>query len=57
MLLQSVWRLNFDPQTNVIDVSMSRLRARLDEGFDLPMLETVRGVGFRLTAPPSAQLP
>jgi two-component system OmpR family response regulator len=54
MLLQSVWRINFDPQTNVIDVNMSRLRARLDEGFTSPMLETVRGVGFRLVAPPEA---
>lgn len=54
MLLQSVWRINFDPQTNVIDVNMSRLRARLDEGFEAPMLETVRGVGFRLVATPEA---
>lgn len=48
MLLQKVWHLNFDPQTNVIDVNMSRLRARLEDGFDKPILETVRGMGFRL---------
>jgi two-component system, OmpR family, response regulator len=48
MLLQKVWNLTFDPQTNVIDVSMSRLRNRLEEGFEQPVLETVRGMGFRL---------
>ncbi|MGJ3647684.1 response regulator transcription factor [Sphingomonas sp. GlSt437] len=48
MLLRAVWNLGFDPQTNVIDVSMSRLRQRLDEGFVTPMIETVRGAGFRL---------
>ncbi|MDC7684628.1 response regulator transcription factor [Asticcacaulis sp. BYS171W] len=48
MLLQKVWKLNFDPQTNVIDVNMSRLRNRLEEGFTQPVLETVRGAGFRL---------
>jgi len=48
MLLQKVWHLNFDPQTNVIDVNLSRLRNRLEEGFDRPILETVRGAGFRL---------
>ncbi len=48
MLLQQVWHLNFDPQTNVIDVNMSRLRHRLEDGFERAVLETVRGVGFRL---------
>lgn len=48
MLLEKVWHLNFDPQTNVIDVNLSRLRIRLEEGFDHPILETVRGAGFRL---------
>jgi len=52
MLLQKVWNLSFDPQTNVVDVNMSRLRRQLEEGFDSPVLETVRGVGFRLTAMP-----
>ncbi|ADU12261.1 response regulator transcription factor [Asticcacaulis excentricus] len=53
MLLQKVWRLNFDPQTNVIDVNMSRLRNRLEDGFEQPVLETVRGIGFRLICPVS----
>lgn len=48
MLLREVWGLHFDPQTNVIDVSMSRLRQRLDDGFAVPLIETVRGAGFRL---------
>jgi two-component system, OmpR family, response regulator len=52
MLLQTVWKLNFDPQTNVIDVNMSRLRNRLEEGFNQPVLETVRGTGFRLISTP-----
>jgi two-component system, OmpR family, response regulator len=51
MLLKEVWHLNFDPQTNVIDVNMSRLRHRLEDEFDTPCLETVRGAGFRLIAP------
>jgi two-component system OmpR family response regulator len=50
MLLREVWNLNFSPQTNVIDVSMSRLRQRLDDGFDSAAIETVRGAGFRLIA-------
>lgn len=54
MLLQKVWHLNFDPQTNVIDVNMSRLRHRLEDGFDHPCLETVRGAGFRLLCPPES---
>ena len=55
MLLREVWHLNFAPQTNVIDVSMSRLRQRLDEGFESPAIETVRGAGFRLLAGMDAQ--
>lgn len=50
MLLENVWEYHFDPQTNVIDVHMSRLRAKLDKGFEMPMLETVRGAGYRLKA-------
>ncbi|WP_114952358.1 response regulator transcription factor [Sphingosinicella terrae] len=48
MLLRHVWNLNFDPQTNVIDVNVGRLRRKLEEGFDRPVLETVWGTGFRL---------
>jgi len=48
MLLEKVWEYHFDPQTNVIDVHISRLRAKIDKGFDHPMLQTVRGAGYRL---------
>lgn len=48
MLLESVWDYQFDPQTNVIDVHMSRLRKKLDIGGGAPLLETVRGAGYRL---------
>ncbi len=50
MLLEKVWEYHFDPQTNVIDVHISRLRAKIDKGFDHPMLQTVRGAGYRLDA-------
>ena len=50
MLLEKVWELHFDPQTNVIDVHISRLRSKIDKGFDRPMLQTVRGAGYRLEA-------
>ena len=48
MLLEGVWDYHFDPQTNVIDVHISRLRAKIDRDFDVPLLHTVRGVGYRL---------
>ena len=48
MLLENVWDYHFDPQTNVIDVHVSRLRSKIDKGFDRPMLQTVRGAGYRL---------
>ncbi len=50
-LLQAVWRLRFDPGTNVVEVHVSRLRAKLDRGFPQPMLHTVRGQGYCLMAP------
>lgn len=50
MLLEAVWSYHFDPQTNVIDVHMSRLRAKIDKDFRQPMLHTVRGAGYRLDA-------
>lgn len=50
MLLRDVWNLNFDPQTNVIDVNVGRLRRKLEEGFDGPILETIWGAGYRLLA-------
>ena len=48
MLLENVWDYHFDPQTNVIDVHISRLRAKIDKGFDPPVLHTVRGAGYML---------
>ena len=48
MLLENVWDLHFDPQTNVIDVHISRLRSKIDKGFDRPLLHTVRGRGYKL---------
>ena len=48
MLLEGVWDYHFDPGTNVIDVHMSRLRRKVDDGFALPLLHTVRGAGYRL---------
>jgi two-component system OmpR family response regulator len=50
MLLEQVWEYHFDPQTNVIDVHISRLLSKIDKGFDHPMLQTVRGAGYRLDA-------
>jgi two-component system OmpR family response regulator len=51
MLLEHVWDYHFDPQTNVIDVHISRLRAKLDRGFERPLLITVRGAGYMLRDP------
>jgi two-component system OmpR family response regulator len=50
MLLEQVWDYHFDPGTNVIDVHVSRLRRKIEEGFDNPILHTVRGAGYRLAA-------
>jgi two-component system OmpR family response regulator len=50
MLLEKVWEYHFDPQTNVIDVHISRLRSKIDKGFPRQMLQTVRGAGYRLEA-------
>lgn len=46
MLLENVWEYTFDPQTNVIDVHISRLRNKIDKGFAYPIIETVRGAGY-----------
>ena len=48
MLLEKVWDHHFDPQTNVIDVHVSRLRQKIDKGFDSPLLHTIRGAGYSL---------
>ncbi len=50
MLLEGVWDYNFDPQTNVIDVHISRLRQKIDKGFAVPLLHTIRGSGYILKA-------
>jgi two-component system OmpR family response regulator len=48
MLLENVWDYHFDPQTNVIDVHVSRLRSKIDKGFDRALLHTVRGAGYMI---------
>lgn len=55
MLLEKVWDYHFDPQTNVVDVHISRLRSKIDKDFDFPMLKTVRGAGYMLTATGEAE--
>jgi two-component system OmpR family response regulator len=49
MLLESVWDYRFDPQTNVIDVHISRLRSKIDKDASVPLIHTVRGVGYTLS--------
>jgi two-component system OmpR family response regulator len=49
LLLENLWHYHFDPQTNVIDVHISRLRQKIDRGFDRPLIHTVRGAGYRLS--------
>ena len=51
MLLEAVWDIRFDPQTNIIDVHVSRLRQAVDREFERPLIHTVRGVGYTLRAP------
>ncbi|MFN0190498.1 MAG: winged helix-turn-helix domain-containing protein [Aestuariivirga sp.] len=48
MLLENVWDYHFDPQTNVIDVHVSRLRSKIDKGFGEPILQTIRGAGYMI---------
>ncbi|OQK18547.1 hypothetical protein AU255_12245 [Methyloprofundus sedimenti] len=48
MLLEQVWDLHFDPQTNVVDTQISRLRSKIDKDFDKPLLHTLRGIGYKL---------
>lgn len=50
MLLEHVWDYHFDPQTNVIDVHVSRLRAKIDKGFAKPLIHTIRGAGYTVRA-------
>jgi len=48
MLLENIWEFHFDPQTNVIDVQVSRLRQKVDKGFEKSMIKTIRGAGYQL---------
>lgn len=48
MLLENVWDYHFDPQTNVIDVHVSRLRAKIERDFNMPLLKTIRGAGYMI---------
>ena len=52
MLLEGVWDYHFDPGTNIIDVHVSRLRRKIDAGFDTPLLHTIRGAGYRFGGKP-----
>jgi two-component system OmpR family response regulator len=51
MLLEHVWEFHFDPKTNIVETHISRLRSKIDRGFDTELLETVRGSGYLLRAP------
>lgn len=51
MMLENVWSFHFDPQTNLIESHMSRLRAKIDRGFNTDLIHTVRGSGYRMEAP------
>jgi two-component system, OmpR family, response regulator len=46
MLLESVWEFHFDPKTNVVETQVSRLRAKVDRGFEKELIKTVRGSGY-----------
>jgi two-component system OmpR family response regulator len=48
MVLESVWNFHFDPQTNIVESHLSRMRAKLNEGFEHDPIETVRGIGYRM---------
>jgi two-component system OmpR family response regulator len=50
MMLEKIWNYHFDPGSNVVDVHIGRLRRKIEEGFDTPILHTVRGAGYRLSA-------
>ncbi len=51
MILERIWDYNFDPQTNVVDVLVCRLRNKVDRDFDRKLIQTIRGVGYVLKAP------
>jgi len=51
MLLEKVWDFHFDPKTNIVETHMSRLRGKVDRGFDAELIHTIRGAGYSLRAP------
>jgi len=51
MMLEALWGFHFDPRTNIVDAHISRLRAKIDRGFDIALIRTVRGVGYVIQAP------
>jgi two-component system, OmpR family, response regulator len=51
MLLEKVWDFHFDPKTNIVETHISRLRSKIDKGFDKPLLHTVRGAGYVIRTP------
>jgi two-component system, OmpR family, response regulator len=51
MLLERIWEFHFDPQTNVVDTHISRLRAKIERGFASPLIHTVRGSGYVIRPP------
>ena len=51
MLLESVWEFHFDPMTKVVETHISRLRGKVDKGFDCELIHTIRGAGYVLRAP------
>jgi two-component system OmpR family response regulator len=51
MLLEGVWDFHFDPKTNIVETHISRLRAKVDREFDVALIQTVRGAGYRIDAP------
>ncbi len=55
LFLENVWDYHFDPQTNVIDVHMSRLRKKIDKQFSFPLINTVRGAGYVIKVPEKNQ--
>ena len=50
MLLENVWGFHFDPKTSVVETHISRLRAKVDRGFDSELFQTIRGAGYSLRA-------
>jgi len=54
MLLENIWGFHFDPKTSVVETNISRLRAKIDKGFDAELIHTVRGAGYSLRAPSAA---